>query len=202
MKSKTTRRFFRLIGVSILLLSGLFPYGAEAQTATVSSEKAVSDEALFREIGQQNASVPLLQVSNMTSQEVKAAKLNWATAEMGKALFAAVRGEETAPIPANAIYIVQSEGGFGHLDDFRLALTLLSEERGQSMTHLVPGPLTPKPSRANNYTGAGWGGFAEYGFFSLVAFAYVMWMASWVAIDLERHGVKEEEKPYEYPMAA
>jgi hypothetical protein len=202
MKSEKVRRLFGLIGVSIIVLSGLSLSGVGAETALVSEEEIMGGGTLSREMGKQNAAVPPLQVWNMTRLEVKEARLNWATSEMGKAVFAAVRGEETAPIPHNAVHIVQTEGGFGHLDDFRLALTLLSEERGQSMTHLVPGPLTPNASRANNYTGAGWGGFAEYGFASLVAFAYVMWMASWVAIDLERHGVKEEEKPYQYPMAA
>ncbi|HIE66098.1 MAG: hypothetical protein ABGX83_00595 [Nitrospira sp.] len=202
MKSKKIRQFFGFFSASLILLAGLSLSGVLAQTARVPAEEALHGDALFQEIEQQNASVPLLQVSNMTQQEVMGARLNWATAEMGKAVFAAVRGEVTAPIAENAVHVIRSQAGFGHLDDFRLALTLLSEERGQSMTHLVPGPVTPMPARANNYTSAGWGGFAEFGFFSLVAFAYVMWLSSWVAIDLERHGVREEEKPYEYPMAA
>jgi len=202
MKTEKIRRFFGYFSVSLILLVGLSLSGALAQTATNSAEGALRGDALFQEIEKQNASVPLLQVANMTSEEVMGARMNWATAEMGRAVFAAVRGEVTAPIAENAVHIIRSQAGFGHLDDFRLALTLLSEERGKTMTHLIPGPVTPMPARANNYTGAGWGGFAEFGFFSLVAFAYVMWLTSWVAIDLERHGVKEEEKTYEYPMAA
>ncbi|MFQ5780437.1 MAG: hypothetical protein ACE5HN_06575 [Nitrospiria bacterium] len=202
MRSEKIRRFIGLISVGVVLLSGVYLSGAEAQTELVSAEEAMSEEALFEEIERLEASMPPPHVWNMTPREVKEAKLNWAIGEMGKAVSAAVRGEETGPIPANAVFIVRSKGGFGQLDDFRLALTLLSEERGQSMTHLVPGPVTPKPARAINYAEAGWGGFAEYGFFSLVAFAYVMWMFSWAMTDLEHHVPKEEEKPYEYPMAA
>ncbi|MFQ5579622.1 MAG: hypothetical protein ACE5FZ_03345 [Nitrospiria bacterium] len=202
MKPGNVRRFFGLFSVSLILLSGLSLSGAAAQTAQILDVEALRGDALFREIEQQNGAAPPLQVWNMTGSEAEAAKLNWATSEMGKAVYSAIRGEETAPIAGNAVHIIRSQKGFGHLDDFRMALTLLSEERGQPLTHLVPAPLTPKPSRANNYTGAGWGGFAEYGFFSIAGFAYVMWLFSRSAIDLEQHEATEEEKPYEYPMAA
>ncbi|MFQ5780603.1 MAG: hypothetical protein ACE5HN_07430, partial [Nitrospiria bacterium] len=143
-----------------------------------------------------------LQQTAFVKRIVGEAQLNWATGEMARGVFATLQGANSDPIPNTVFSTVQSKAGLGHLDDFRLGLTLLSEERGQSMAHLIPVPVTPKPSRAINYAEAGWGGFAEYGFFSLVAFAYVMWMFCWSMTDLEHHVTKEEEKPYEYRKAA
>ncbi|MFQ5949219.1 MAG: hypothetical protein ACE5J1_00850 [Nitrospiria bacterium] len=133
---------------------------------------------------------------------VEEARLNWAIGEMGKAVFATVQGKTSPAISDDVLRTVQSKAGFGHLDDFRLALTLLANERGSSFTGLMPPEVTPLPSRAISYTEAGWGGFAEYGFISLAAFVYVMWMFSGVMTDLEHHVEEKVEETYEYKKAA
>ncbi|MFQ5597707.1 MAG: hypothetical protein ACE5GK_06615 [Nitrospiria bacterium] len=201
MKTKKRRQCIGLIGLGVFLISGVCLSDAKARTGPSFAGETMSDHALFREIERQEASAPPLQVWNLSPPEAKGAKLNWATSEMVKAVSATIRGEDSGPIPGNAINIIRSAKGYGHVDDFRLALTLLSEEKEMSFAHLLADPITPAAfSIARNYSGSGLGVIVKYGFFSLTA--YVMWMLSWGAIYLEHHPKEGEEQPYEYPLAA
>ncbi|MFQ5597813.1 MAG: hypothetical protein ACE5GK_07160 [Nitrospiria bacterium] len=133
---------------------------------------------------------------------VRNAQVNWAAGEMGKGLFARVQGRNTDPIPSEVVGIVRSGLGFGVLDDFRLGLTLLENETGQPMRQLVPAPATVASSAYPVTVSGGWGGFAEFGFFSVLGFVFVGWM--WFSIVTHDVALYEEkeEAPLEYKKAA
>lgn len=135
-------------------------------------------------------------------QIVKTARLNWASEEMAKSVFATIQGRITPEIPGEVIRTVQTTGGFGHEGDFRLGLSVLAGERGKELTQLMPPEITPAPGSAVTYADTGWGGFAEYGFATVAGFIFAMYLLAGIMTDVEPPAEKEEEKPYEYPKAA
>ncbi len=195
MKSQIKIR--RLIGViiaGVLLFTGGYLPDAKAETGLASTEEAMSDIELFRKIERQEASVPPLQVWNLASLEVNGAKLNWAIAEMGKAVFATVQGEAASPISGDAIHIIQSSLGFGAFDDFRLATTLLESETGQPMAQLLPASVTVASSGSAGNVSEGWGGFAEFGLFAVTGFVFSMWILAGEAMRNKPPMKGEEEE--------
>jgi len=137
----------------------------------------------------------------MGRQIVKEARLHWASGEMGKAVFATIQGRITPEISGEVIRTIQTTGGFGHEEDFRIGLTVLAGERGRELTQLMPPEFIPTSGTAT-YADAGWGGFAEYGFASVAGFIFVMYLFAGIMTDVEPPVEKEEEKPYEYQKAA
>jgi hypothetical protein len=135
-------------------------------------------------------------------QIVKAARLDWASEEMAKSVFATIQGRITPEISGEVIRTLESTGGFGHAEDFRLGLFVLAGERGERFTQLMPPAIAPLTTRGATYAGAGWGGFAEYGFATVAGFIFVMYLFAGILTDVEPPVEKEEEKPYEYPKAA
>lgn len=154
------------ISIGVFLVAGGQRSEAEAQAGPAPEREVMIEDAI-------NAGERQEALARRTVDE---ARLNWAIGEMGKSMAAAVRGEATDPIPDEVVDFILSRKGFGHLKDFRLGLTLISEERGQSMKHLVPGPVTPvETSRTIPYTGAGWGGVL----LMFMIFAFPMLLAWW-----------------------
>lgn len=137
------------------------------------------------------------------AQIARTARLSWASGEMSKAVFATTQGRITPEISGEVIRTVQSAGGFGHTEDFRLGLSVLASEGGSAFTELMPSEVTSAPTRAATYAGVGWGGFAEYGFASVAGFIFAMWLFSNSVTSLEPPVEKgEEEELYEYLEAA
>lgn len=135
-------------------------------------------------------------------QILREARLDWASGEMGNAVFATARGKITPAISGEVIQAVQTTGGFGLVDDFRIGLTLLAGERGTVFSRLMGSKTMPASVSAVTYADAGWGGFAEYGFATVAGFIFVMYLFAGIMIDVEPPVEKEEEKPYEYQKAA
>ncbi len=135
-------------------------------------------------------------------QIVKGARLHWASGEMGKAVFATIQGRITPGISREVIRTIQTTGGFGHEKDFRIGLAVLTGERGRELTQLMPPEITTASGSAVTYAGAGWGGFAEYGFATVAGFIFVMYLFAGIMTDVEPPVEKEEEKTYEYQKAA
>jgi hypothetical protein len=96
--------------------------------------------------------------------------------------------------------VLNEELGYGPENDLRLGFALLQSGTGRPLLDLLPQPETPRPS-PTRYTEAGWGGFWEFGIYSLFAFFAAWWMFSWVLRDLDRRP-REERMKERLPRAA
>ncbi len=136
----------------------------------------------------------------------KRASFNWAEGEVATAVRAAHFSENVSePIPTEVLFSLRSVTGFQAEENLRLGLVLMEGEQGVSFTKLLPAPEAITASAQVNYVEKGWGGFAEYGFFSLLAFGWAMAMFSWTLTDLDRAQVKkteEREEEEEFRKAA
>ncbi len=134
---------------------------------------------------------------------VRRVQIDVAGGVMATMLQANLRGEETGPIPQEVIDTMRRNGAYKQLSNFALAVSMLEGETGVSLSHLIPNEsLTPGTGTFASID-QGWGGFAEYGFFAIAGFVFLMWATAWVVLrDGPPSAEKEEEEFVEYRKAA
>jgi len=133
-----------------------------------------------------------------------AAQVNWTGGMMAQTAYATLEGRNTEAIPFAMFATLRSAKAFAHEQNFRLAMGLLAAETGMPMTEILP-QAQSATSTGSTYSSAGvstgWGGFFEYGLWSILAFFYVGYLFGRNAFDLRTQG-KVEEMPWIYQKAA
>lgn len=125
----------------------------------------------------------------------KRARFDWAEGEVATAVRTAHLSEKVSePIPGEVLISLRSVAGFESEGNLRMALTFMEGEKGVPFTTLLPTAPVIVATAPSKYVERGWGGFAEFGFFSLLAFGWAMTMFSWTVTDLDRGRVKKTEE--------
>lgn len=125
----------------------------------------------------------------------KSARFNWAEGEVATAVRSAHLSEKVSePIPSEVLFPLRSVNGFESEGNLRTAMTFMEDEKGVPFTTLLPAPVVITAAGPSKYAEGGRGGFAEFGFFSLLSFGWAMTMFSWVMTDLDRGRVKKTEE--------
>lgn len=128
----------------------------------------------------------------------KKARFSWAEGEVATAVRTAHLSERVSePIPNEVLFSLRSTTGFESEGNLRMALAFMEGEKGVPFTTLLPAPGVITAAGPSKYTEEGWGGFAEFGLFSLLSFGWAMTMFSWVMTDLDRGRVKKTEEEME-----
>jgi hypothetical protein len=158
---------------------------AKAQREWVATEEAKSFVATM--------AAALQEEQGRTIQ--KGARFNWAEGEVATAVRTAHLSEKVSePIPGEVLFSLRSVTGFESEGTLRTALTFMEGEKGVPFTGLLPAPVVITAAGPSKYAEGGWGGFAEFGFFSLLSFGWAMATFSWVMTDLDRGRVKKTEE--------
>lgn len=134
------------------------------------------------------------------------AHVQWASGVMSETLYATLRGEISDPIAPSTLQTLRTaSGGFETEANFRLALTLLENETGQSLAQVLPTKAAPVLVGSTYLQGesGGLGGFAEFGLWALAGFGFVGWMFFRESINtMLPYPEAEEEATWEYKEAA
>lgn len=133
------------------------------------------------------------------------AQLNYAGGLMASALYASLQGKETVPIPNELFRILRKNRAFDQLSDFGLAVTLLEKERGLPLSLLLSEKSIQGEASSASMTpvNKGWGGFLEFGLFSVIGFLFSGWAFSQtLQQDKAPRGDEEMEAYEEYQHAA
>lgn len=150
------------------------------------------------------------QESFSASQEVlgrqiaRRAELGFVGSVMANTLFAALQGEEIAPISQGVIDTLGRNGAYNQLSNFILAVNLLENETGKSLSFIIPDLVPPVVAGTVGYDARdrGWGGFAEYGAFAVSGFVFSMWVFGLTTMSLKPPMEAEEEEFEAYQKAA
>jgi len=108
------------------------------------------------------------------------AQIQWASAMMAGAVQATLEGKVIEPLSPEILQrLRRTSGGFEAENTFRLALSLLETETGKAMMQVLPSQEALAVFSASTLqSGAGGlGGFAEFGFWALLGFVFIGWMA-------------------------
>ncbi len=193
---------WRTIGVqeaiadSILSVSDVV--AQEAQIVTGENQEGLGQMIL--EVAQEDYATAQ---ETLGRQVLRQAQLDYAGGIMATTLQASIRGEDAGPISQELVSVVRRNTGYNQLSNFALAASMLEGETGISLSHIFPSESPAADSGTYAAIDQGWGGFAEFGFFSIAGFVFLMWAAGWVVKNagspLEG---KEEEEFVEYQEAA
>jgi len=115
-----------------------------------------------------------------------------------------LEGRNTAMIPSEMFAALRSARAFDAEENFRLAMVLLAAETGMPMTEILP--QVPGAPSGISFSGAavssGWGGFGEYGIWSILSFLYIGYLFGKNAFDLRPQGEEVQEATWTYQKAA
>lgn len=132
-----------------------------------------------------------------------AASVNWTGGMMAQTAYATLEGRNTEAIPFSMFATLRSAKAFELEQNFRLAMGILAAETGMPMTAILP-QAPGAVSASGTYSAdvsPGWGGFGEYGLWSILAFLYVGYLFCRNTFDAHYEG-GVQETPWIYQKAA
>ncbi len=121
-----------------------------------------------------------------------AALVNWTGALMAQRAYETLAGNNTEAIPVAMFATLRSAGAFEHEQNFRLAMSIMAAESGMPMTQILPQTPVITASGSFERVSSGWGGFGEYGLWSILAFLFIGYLFCRNTFDLHYRGVVQE----------
>lgn len=178
--------------------------GAEAIQARLDAV-SLANAQTARRISQDNLIALVEDQEGIARESQTAAEVNRVGGMMAQIAYDTLEGRNTEMIPSEMFTSLRSARAFDAEQNFRLAMVLLAAETGKPMTEILP-PTLNAPSTGATYAGSGvspgWGGFGEYGVWSILSFLYVGYLFCRNAYDLRPQKEEAEESPWTYQKAA
>ncbi len=157
----------------------------------------------FGEIILEEAQADFLASQEVLGQQIlRQAQIDYGAGIMTAALLSTLEDKKTAPISQEVINIVKRNGGYSQLSNFALAVSMMENDTGKSLSHLLPSRTTTDGSVTASRIDRGWGGFGEFGFFAIAGALFMMYAVGSVIQNAAPPMAGEDEVPLELQKAA